>query len=47
MSHIVGGFLALELGLSVVAAEEPGHERRATPACSRSRIVLLTGSPQS
>jgi hypothetical protein len=32
MSHIVGGFLALGLGLSVVAAEDPGQERRATPA---------------
>lgn len=32
MSRIVGGFLVLGLGLSVVAAEDPGQERRATPA---------------
>jgi hypothetical protein len=32
MSRIVGGFLVLGLGLSVVAAEDPGQQRRATPA---------------
>jgi hypothetical protein len=32
MNRILGGFLFLGLGLPVVAAEDPGQERRATPA---------------
>jgi hypothetical protein len=32
MSRIVGGFLVVGLGLSAVAAEDPGQERRPSPA---------------
>jgi hypothetical protein len=35
MSRIAGSFLVLGLGLWVVAPEDPGQERRATPPAER------------
>jgi hypothetical protein len=49
MSRIVGAFLVLGLGLRVVATEEPGQERRNTPAAQYQSLLKaqeLASSPE-